>query len=750
MVKTFKIILVAALTLLFVTVIIYAKGLQRNPMYLNNEMNQTFFGDNLYESNRYAQPDDKTIFVFETSIPEGFEQIGSTPLLELYYHFQSYLFIVRNKLTGYLWYSYAQDIELESLNPTMRSLLTSPFYIEYFPYNSQTEKLSTTARREILTNVHVATSRISNGIELKVTYRRLDISFHLKVYLDNDNLVAYIPRESIHESVNLIHTIQILPNFGSTRGTDIPGYILIPDGPGALYRFKDNNERQPVTYLSRYYGVDMGVKMETQINPLNRITMPIFGMTHGVNQHAYLGIIESGDANANFVMSPSLANGLNYNLTGAQFILRESYVFPTNLKGDGIPQVISNHYDTDLKIRYLFTEPMSSNYVGMALLYQDYLVNTKQLKKTVLDESTIRLEVLQSDSKKGLFGMNDVIMTTFDQTRKIVETLNQDGVKVSVVLKGWNKGGFSGQMPYSMSVSRKLGGSSGFNRLKNYTELEAIKLSLYGDYTTTYKHSGRVSEKSDYARGVYRRIMIQDLKTIIYNKQSFLYPSTTEKLLKVDKEFYEKNNAALSLDKTHHLFGFYKKSYFDRSISVEMISQGLSDYDRLNLYTPNAYLFEYMDAYYDVPMYNAQYTFYDDTVPFLSIVLKGYVDLYAPLQNFFASTDEQTLMLIDFGLNPSFIVTERGTHLLKYTQANQYFSTEFNVWKPIIKDVYEKTSKALNVVVNERIINREVITPGIVKTTYENGVFFITNYTDSAYIYYSVEIPSKDYYLGGV
>lgn len=750
MVKIAKLVTLLLIILTSVSVILYGIELQiQEARYAELPRRETFFGDNLYASNRYAQKETIVTHTFDSTIDPAYELIATDDVLALYYEPENYRFIIKNTTTQYVWHSFAPDTEIEDLNSTMEALLTAPFYIEYFPYNTQTERLSTTTRREVLTNVSIVTQSIPKGIRLAVDYRRLDIQFDLEVYLEDGSLVAHVPADSIVENQNLLYSIQILPNFGSTLKDDTPGYMLIPDGPGALYRFKDNTGKQALTYLSRYYGVDYGIKIESNLNPLNQLTLPIFGIVHGINQHAFIGIVESGDAHANFLMSPAGANGLNYNLTGTQFILRETFVFPTNLKGDGIPSIIEKRYGSDLTMRYLFSEPNQSNYVGLARLYQQYLVETGMLTKQHSTSTQLRLEVLQSDSERGLFGMNTIAMTTFNQTQSIIENLKQQGVDMTVILKGWNAGGLSGQMPYDMDLGSKLGSNKDFKALQAYTQAEGIRSYLYGDYTKTYDHSDRVNERDDYARGVYRRIMQQDIQTIVYNNEYYLYPTTSKRLMLKDQNFYE-NHGTLALDSTALLFSYFKGStYYDRTQSITDYQSALSNYGKIGLYQPNAYLFGSMQAYFDVPMYNAQFTFYDDTIPFLQIVLSGYIDLFAPLQNFFASSIEQTLMLIDFGMYPSYLVTEKPTHLLKFTQANRYYSTAIETWETDILDTYQMVSEALDLVVGQSIAEKVVLENGVTKTTYDNGIYFIVNYTEDDYINGSTVIPAKSYYVGG-
>jgi len=148
-------------------------------------------------------------------------------------------------------------------------------------------------------------------------------------------------------------------------------------------------------------------------------------------------------------------------------------------------------------------------------------------------------------------------------------------------------------------------------------------------------------------------------------------------------------------------------------------------------------------------MYNSHYTFYSDSVPFLQIVLKGYMDYYAPLSNFFANKNEQILHLIDYGMYPSFIVTHEPTYKLQYTNANDFFTTQYSDWKTDIIDQYQTIYDALQPVVNSTITSRDVLSPGIVQVQYSNGTTYIINYTETDFVLGDLTVGAKDYYRDG-
>jgi hypothetical protein len=284
-------------------------------------------------------------------IPEEFTEVASVGDRVLHMDEDDLKFILEDTTTGYLWRSYAPDTDIVELNSTLRMQYTSPVVIEYYPYQSQTEELSRTTKRESLAYTDVSVNPISGGVSLSISWLRLDISLIMNVSLDDDGLVVTIPDGSVTEGENKLASVSLFPNFASTRDDIVPGYFIIPDGVGALHRFKPSGGMESVQLNARFYGPDRGIILDGSTSLSMRMTMPVFGAVHGTRQHGVLGIIEDGDAYAQLVMAPSGTNGLPYNTIHTRFIQRETFVFPTNLKGDGITAIQDERNVSDMTVR---------------------------------------------------------------------------------------------------------------------------------------------------------------------------------------------------------------------------------------------------------------------------------------------------------------------------------------------------------------------------------------------------------------
>jgi hypothetical protein len=124
--------------------------------------------------------------------------------------------------------------------------------------------------------------------------------------------------------------------------------------------------------------------------------------------------------------------------------------------------------------------------------------------------------------------------------------------------------------------------------------------------------------------------------------------------------------------------------------------------------------------------------------------------MYSSYLNFNSLGKETILNLIDFGMNPSYILTYEPSSNLKDTDIAYFYTTEFDLWKESVQEEYDYINNALKYVNGESITSRVVLDYGIVEVTYSNGVNIYINYTSNDYVVNDITIPSMDYYLGGV
>jgi hypothetical protein len=165
---------------------------------------------------------------------------------------------------------------------------------------------------------------------------------------------------------------------------------------------------------------------------------------------------------------------------------------------------------------------------------------------------------------------------------------------------------------------------------------------------------------------------------------------------------------------------------------------------RTGFYRPNDYAFGAMRAYYDMPLSNSGYIYTTDVVPFLPIVLAGYVPYFGRALNFSSNTQDDLLRHVDFGVYPSYFLTNDITAKILNTPANWIYSSSYGQWSGPVKQTYQWMNALLAPVKGQAIVGREVLQPGVVATRYANGKEIIVNYTTQAYTTGGATVPGKD------
>jgi hypothetical protein len=159
---------------------------------------------------------------------------------------------------------------------------------------------------------------------------------------------------------------------------------------------------------------------------------------------------------------------------------------------------------------------------------------------------------------------------------------------------------------------------------------------------------------------------------------------------------------------------------------------------KLNFDSPNMYLWKYTNRYLQSPVGTSQYVFETDAVPFLQMVLNGTMEVYAPYSNFSFYTQADILKMMDYNLSPSFILSKEPSHFLSSTPSADLYSTEFDQYQGLIKEVYAQVNGVLGQVTGYTWTGRTVLTNGVIQNRYQKAdstKYIIINYTDTAVTY---------------
>ncbi|MGE4319855.1 MAG: DUF5696 domain-containing protein [Acholeplasmataceae bacterium] len=771
--------------------IVHANQIDQSYSQSSQIDNYSYINNLLFESSRYTQLDENDQAVLDTYHDDfqvdytlsdlallGYEQIFDTDQLRVYFEKDSFSLVIINKVTGYTWSSRPEFQGISGTredNTATRNLMNSGLWIEYVraanvssatinnaslytiaDVSYQNDGSITAENNDTLRPYYIEDgsydyqavettikSQTQDALTLGVNFKTLKITFDVTIEMVDNQLTFDIPHDSIKESgdVYRLMSIQLLPYLGAAREDKIPGYMVIPDGVGALVRL---NQAYDTYFQARYFGSDEGYQAET----VAELTLPIYGMVHEADQNGYYATILEGSENST-LFARFWGSNSRYQRIGNKFNVRQIYQYVINKAGDGNDAIYEDMVTTDYKIAFNFLSDDQANYTGIASSYRDALIEEGVLsarEATTNDQIPIHLSYIMSDQEPTFIGSKTVTMSTPDQVREMYQTFYDAGItNQQTTIMGWSKDGFIYENPYRTRIKSK----SDYEDLIAYMLSNQNQVYFEDDYVTSSEKASRITYNGDVAKDLSRLKMVFNNRSLNgqVTEVYFLYPSSSYHFASQDQSFFnDLGVSGLTFNNMGRiLFSYYDGQKYDRDSSIEFYQQIANLYDQNLISVPNIYLYAYMTGYLDMPITNAQYSYYTDLVPLIPIVLKGSVSYYTEYLNFNALQDDRLLMMVDFAVNPNYVLTYEETYKMRYTGASVYYTTTFANYEDNIISTYQYLNDALSDVISAKIVKREVLDTGFVKVTYDNGVMIYINYTYETLSDGSVTVGQRSY-----
>jgi hypothetical protein len=672
----------------------------------------------------------------------NFDFIASSGDLSLYLNRSIFNIAVYDERSEYIWFGYYPSYKTKGYTQSVRQFIESGITIDYFDSASLNEA------RMSISNTNggaTLTYQINNdGFDVAIDFTKLGISFIVKVSIENDQLFVSIPHESIVEvpyktpamkfpKEFKLHTVLVFPYFGS-ENYEINGYAMIPDGSGALIRYKDTPYAS--AYVRRIYGRDAGIQSEItssgHLKEEANLSLPVYGINHGYQQAAFLAELTSGYGAAELHSYPYRYNNIDINTTFFAYKLRDrSLIRLSGGSTSTIPFINKDPYPSDYAMTYSFLANQEANYAGMANRYRENI----GFSQTVESPSWVHLEVIGLDNKPSLLGETTVKLTTYKQLSVMIEDLSISVDRMLISYRSFNRGGMFKSNALDFSISGALGGRSDWKKLmRTVQSSEDIILALY--------HNPMATAEPKAFQSILRRTSLDLLNAPIESSrqprgQYLSVTGISDRLLANQRSYQNFDIMDLSLSAVGELSFSYQSGnrtvYREQMIEEVMLElEALSAY-QLGLARPSAYALPYIDRYFQMYHQSNMYAYMTDSIPFVSMVLSGHVELFSSNLNYASNLDLMTLKLIEYGMRPSFIITHAAGHELRYTHYEYLFTTEYALWKDQIIETSSKIDHILSAVSGAHMIAHRYVAEGVVEIHYSNGKQIIINYNKTPY-----------------
>jgi len=581
--------------------------------------------------------------------------------------------------------------------------------------------------------------------------------------LDGDQLVAKVPVAEIQDTKEFpLATISLMKYFGAA-GTSKEGYIFVPDGSGALIRL-NNKKLNAEPYNLPVYGTDetFDVKEKVQFNETTRL--PVFGLKQ--NDHAFVGIIESGDAMANITADIS-GRFDSFNTVGGKFQMTamDFYSLSSGTKTSSVPMFQKNTYKGDLQIRYAFLTGDKADYTGMAAEYRDYLVGKYSLKP--LEASAAAPFVLEVEGafrkQKSFLGIpyeSIEPLTRYEEAVSLVELLKKRGVKnVDLRYVGWFNDGIRHSAPDDISLVGKLGGKGDFNDLIDYAKKNGI--GLYPDVAFLQKYKGAKG-------GAYfldrRRAEIDDYDPVMNVKDTTKFshyvlsaaalPKMVDGFLNDYADFGVGGVSLRDLgDEVNSDFDAdHPISRQDALATVVGEAAKLKEKaGKIMVNGGNAYALPYASSIVGAPTKSSRMNITDADIPFYQIALHGYYDVAGSPFNMDEYQNPRLSMLkaLETGSNVYFEWYYNEPSSVKDTAYNDLYALHYEDWLEEAASVYKEAEAVLGKVRNQPIVGHRTLADQVVQTTFADGTKITVNYGNAPADVDGVRIEAQSYKVGG-
>lgn len=602
----------------------------------------------------------------------------------------------------------------------------------------------------------------------------LSITIPLEYRLTDKGLEATVKAADIEEHGNVyISQIDVLQFFGAASNK-AQGYILVPDGSGALINLNSGN--QATAYNQAIYDIDPVAQNYVVIEETECARLPIFGIK--ADDNAIFARITAGDAIAS--VNADVAGKLNnYNYAYASFNVREKELlnmFGVQGSKSDIPVVEKSLYKIDLSVSYSFLTKDDASYSGMARTYRKQLIDEGILKETNQSESVpLYLDIIGGvEQKKHIMGIpyeGVCAMTTYDEASEIVDNLyDSDITNLRLNYQGWFNGGIYHDVADKIKLIGSVGSKSDLESLNKKLEDKGGKLFMDVAFQKVSHESKRftsVLEASKYYSGYVVELGATDPSTVRQTSNlewydEMIYYMISPKFLNryVDKfaskiTKYDVSGINLT-DLGSVLTSDKKRSELINRQQAENIVIG--QYEKMaetkkNLMETggNEYSLKYVSDIIDAPTSYSAYYIIDEQVPFYEMVIHGSISYSGEAFNLMDDDldDDFVLNCIEYGIAPRFTLSYKDPSKMKYTSSADKYSVLYTTWLDKAKEMYGNINEALKDVDGSAMINHEKLDNGLIKVDYENGKTIYINKTSQDITVDGNTVKAKNYLKTG-
>lgn len=663
---------------------------------------------------------------------EGYTVLGDNGWLLLEFDNHIGALRVTDKTSGEVYSSHFDESKLQSVpkNKKLRQGLESVCSISYADKEGITEVTNSAD-----SSVKLDATPLQSGVCLKYDFNKPDISLTLNIWIEDKSLVVDFDSQNVTEGDNYsLMSVDFLPMLMSAADSE-QGYIVYPEGSGALYRWGSNDTTR-TTILTRDVWSERSVDIDKLADSVNSGERGILIPAAGVKRTggSVVGFIEQGAEYCSMSLATSQYM-FAVNRVYASAIYRKTGTY-IGANGAQYTMIDKNTDIGNITVRYAFGGE-SADYSSMAADVRNMMISSGDLLKSEKEPYSMKLDIINGAVEETVLYSSYKVATTLKDTKDMTSYLSENGVEgMAVELLGWQEEGY-GLYPASGTLQSKIGTKADLKALSKQLEDMGSDLFLSVNLINASSNLGGFSKRSD---------VIYDATDIgITSKDGADYILNSFVAYKAKNQMFTDDLSHAGIAGFSYegigrvLFEDYNtKRRMTRSDTIAVqkatLKASAETCRKAIAQHGNSYILSSADMITDVPSGTSAYPALREAIPFYELIVHGSLpytlDAVANLSH---DITWAKLRWLEYGAVPYFVMSNSGSEVLTSTAASVIYSSSFTEWKTRIVEIYKELAPFYEKIGNADMIKHEKLSDGVYKTTYDSGDAVTVDYNNGRY-----------------
>lgn len=701
---------------------------------------------------------------------EGFETVAENSRYQLQTNSATAEIAVVCKQTGAVWYSNPPDREADEIsNGKYKNQMNCQLLIQYA--NNEKSIQSTNNFVASVKKGDYASEKIEGGIRYEFYFSTEGFVIPVEYVLGEDGLRVSVVNEDIQQlKRNSLLKYGVLPYFGCASAGE-EGYLVLPDGSGAIMEYKADPKTAAKysEYYADVYGRDPAYTLKSVKNNTQTVLVPTFGFCR--EQGGVFAWVEQGDALSSLLAYPAnmVTGYCNAYFEGTyrgidEALLQEMTASEKTVKVLSQTAVSLPRYT----VYYGFVEQASPDYATLATQVREYMTKRQKLSPLTDTQVPLYLELVGSVAGiKSFLGIPyeaQKALTDYEEAADLITTLHEKGVE-QIVLSylGWSNETPYRQMNTKGKASNELGGTKKLEELLSLLNQNGDRVFLTDDRVRLYQSGNGLSLNTDSARNLTGGIMYGMLyQRSVYRKdidglqwgylKNDLLPEAgtdfAEAMSRWDINGVGVWGLGSTLYSDNHKSVLQKRTASDRQQALayaQSALEALRGEGELLVDAAHAYAYPYATDITSLPLTSSRYTSFTADVPFLPMLLHGYVSYSSGAINLRSDDETYFLRAVEYGALPLYTFADTSEESLLDTELSWLTSPDASAWLDILATRQASVQEICASVQGKAIVGHTCVETDVYVTTYEGGIRIAVNYREQAVEVDGVTVPARSF-----